>query len=76
MKRLLYVTMMLFCAVSLTFAQVQPQPAKAGFHEPDIEDYERYINKKLEMDFRMKAIEALGLTTDEINRFNPRAFYF
>lgn len=66
MKKLLTVTLLLLCALSITFAQVSPTKSDAT-----IEDYERYIDKKLEMNFRLSAMDAINLTAEEINVFNP-----
>lgn len=66
MKKLLTVTLMLLCALSFTFAQLPTTNS-----EPTVEDYERYIDQRLEMSFRLNAIKAIELTPEEINAFNP-----
>lgn len=66
MKKLLTVTLLLLCALNLTFAQIAPTDPDAT-----IEDYERYIDKRLEMNFRLSAMDAINLTPEEINAFNP-----
>ena len=63
MKKLLSVTLVL-CCLSLTMNAQQN-------NEVTNEDYDRYFDKKLEMDFRLKAMEAIDLTPEEINAFNP-----
>ena len=35
------------------------------------EDYKRYLDEKMEMDFRLSAMEAIDLTPEEIEAFNP-----
>ncbi len=66
MKKLLSVTLLLLFTLTTTFAQVSPKNPDAT-----MEDYERFIDKKLEMNFRLSAMEAINLTSEEISAFNP-----
>lgn len=66
MKKLLTVTLLLLFTLTITFAQVLTSNA-----DVTIEDYERFIDKKLEMNFRLNAMDAINLTSEEINAFNP-----
>ena len=56
----------LFFEKSRSLPSVNTKPADVSDKEWDL-----YIDKKLEMDFRLAAIEEMNLTADEINEFNP-----
>lgn len=66
MKKLLTVTLLCLFNLTIIFAQVPPSNPHAT-----LADYERFIDKKLEMNFRLNAMEAINLTSEEINAFNP-----
>jgi len=66
MKKLLTVTLMLLCAINFVFAQLPTANSEAT-----MEDYERYIDQRLEMNFRLNAMKSIELTPEEINAFNP-----
>jgi len=66
MKNLLTTTLLVLCSISIAFAQLPTVNSEAT-----TEDFDRYIDKKLEMNFRLSAMEAIELTPEEINAFNP-----
>ena len=51
-----------------TTMTVKPMPSSAN---ASAEDYSKYIDGRLKMDFRNETIKALGLTNDEITKFDP-----
>lgn len=57
---------MLLCAINFVFAQLPTANSEAT-----MEDYERYIDQRLEMNFRLNAMKSIELTPEEINAFNP-----
>lgn len=66
MKNIFVLTLLLLGAITITFAQVPAENPAVS-----IEDYNRYIDKRMEMNFRLSAMEAMNLTPTEINTFNP-----
>lgn len=65
MKKLLSITLMLCIIFSATQAQVASSNS-----DVTNEDFERYVDKRLEMNFRLNAMEAIGIMPEEVNQFN------
>lgn len=57
-----------FGFASMAIAQNNDMTSKG---EVDMDDYERYFDKVLEMEYRKSTINALEMTSEEIEKFNP-----
>jgi hypothetical protein len=66
MKNLAMLLLCLFSISTFSFAQTADANDKVTK-----EDYQRYIDSKMEMDFRNMTLKALDLTSDEIIAFDP-----
>lgn len=65
MKKL-QIVILLLCVFASAFAQIETNSSYAT-----VQDYERYIEERLEMDFRLAAYETMNLKGEEINIFSP-----
>lgn len=68
MKKLIILSFGAMCMGGVTTAQTNDTAAKI---EVSQNQYDRYIDSQLKMDYRNTTIQALGLTTEEIEKFDP-----